>query len=305
MEKTKKKLSIWKILIILAIIFILGVFGYALSVYLHAKKTVNNEMHSPVDAIDTSVGKDKLKNKNTLNILLLGIDAEEGTNGRSDAMMILTIDGKNDQMQLISIPRDTRTEIIGKGIQDKINHAYAFGGAEMSIATIENFLDMDLDYYVSMNMKGFKQLVDELGTITVKNEIEWSDNKYSFNKGPITMDGDQTMAFVRMRKQDPSGDFGRTKRQRQVVAGIINEGASVGSVPKISGLISILGKNMETNLDMDDMQKLLLNYQGARRNFTEYQMEGEGQKINGVYYLIVNDAEIQKVHDMIEDLGGK
>lgn len=304
MRRAKKRWSIWKTLIVIALIFILAVLGYVLAVYLHAKNTVNSEMHTPVKAIDTSIGKDKLKNKDTLNILLLGIDAEDSENGRSDAMMVLTIDPSGEQMQIISIPRDTRTEIIGKGIQDKINHAYAFGGAEMSIDTIEAFLDMDVDYYVSMNMDGFKSLVDELGTITVNSDMEWSEGKYDFNFGKNEMDGDKTMSYVRMRKQDPTGDFGRNKRQRQVIEGIINQGASVASVPKITNLVSILGKNMSTNLDMSDMQKLLLNYQSARKDVTEYQMTGEGTKIDGIYYLNVDDAEVQKVHDMINELGG-
>jgi len=303
-RRKKKRFSIGKLLIIIALIFILAVVGYVLAVYLHAKNTVNNEMHNPVKAIDTSIGKDKLKNKDTLNILLLGIDAEEGEHGRSDAIMVLTIDSKNDQMQIVSIPRDTRTEIVGKGIQDKINHAYAFGGPEMSIDTIESFLDMELDYYVSMNMDGFESLVNELGTITVNSDREWSDNKYDFNFGKNEMDGEKTMAYVRMRKEDPEGDVGRNKRQRQVVEGIINKGASVASVPKITNLVSILGDNMETNLDMDDMQKLLLNYQGARKDISEYQMTGEGTTIDGVYYLTVDESEIEKVHGMISELGG-
>lgn len=302
--RRKKKWTVWKTLIIIALVFVLVVFGYVLAVYLHAKKTVNSEMHAPVKAIDTSIGKDKLKDKDTLNILLLGIDAEEDENGRSDAIMVLTVDSKDDQMQIVSIPRDTRTEIVGKNIQDKINHAYAFGGAEMSIDTIESFLDMELDYYVSMNMDGFKNLVDELGTITVNSDMEWSEGKYDFNFGENTMDGEKTMTYVRMRKQDPTGDFGRNKRQRQVIEGILDEGASVASVPKLTSLVSILGKNMATNLDMDDMQKLLLNYQGARKNISEYQMTGEGTNIDGVYYLDVDETEVEKVHEMINELGG-
>src|SRR5699024_5643775 len=177
-RRKKKRFSIGKLLIIIALIFILAVVGYVLAVCLHAKNTVNNEMHNPIKAIDTSIVKDKLKNKDTLNILLLGIDEEVGDHGRSDAIVVLTVDSKNDQMQIVSIPRDKRTEVVGKGIQDKINHAYAFGGDEMSIDTIESFLNMELDYYVSMNMDGFESLVNELGTITVNSDREWSDSKY-------------------------------------------------------------------------------------------------------------------------------
>ncbi len=304
MSRAKKKMSVWKILIIIAIIFILAVLGYVIAVYLHAKNTVNSEMHTPVEAIDTAIGKDKIKAGETLNVLLLGIDAEEDERGRSDAIMVLTIDPKGEQIQIVSIPRDTRTEIVGKDMQDKINHAYAFGGSEMAINTVESFLDMDLDYYVSMNMDGFKSLVDELGSITVNSDMEFTSGKYDFKFGKNTMDGDQTMAYVRMRKQDPTGDFGRNKRQRQVIEGIINEGASVASVTKFTSVVSILGKNMETNLDMDDVQDLLLNYQNARKNITEYQMTGEGTNIDGIYYLNVDDAEIEKVRKMINELGG-
>src|SRR5699024_4856649 len=103
------------------------------------------------------------------------------------------------------------------GTEDKINHAYAFGGADMSIQTVENFLDIELDYFVRINMEGLKELVDEIGTITIDNEIEWNDGTYNFTKGPIEMDGDKTLAYVRMRKQDSAGDFGRTERQRKVI----------------------------------------------------------------------------------------
>src|SRR5699024_3968842 len=137
----KKRFSFDKLLLIIALIFILAAVAYLLAAYLYAKNTVNYVIRNPIKEIDTTIGTEKVKNKDSLNVLLLGIDAEEGEHGRSDAIMVLTIDSKNDQMQIVSIPRDTRTEIVGKGIQDKINHAYAFGGPEMSIDTIESFLD--------------------------------------------------------------------------------------------------------------------------------------------------------------------
>lgn len=296
----KKPKRLWlKIPLIIIMLLVIGVGAYAYSIYSNAKNTVNEKMHEPVDTIDTSVAKKKIKATEPLNILLLGVDQRSGDKGRSDALMILSLDPKKDTMQLVSIPRDTRTTIVGKGIEDKINHAYAFGGTEMSVATVENFLGIDLDYYVRMNMEGLQELVDELGTITVDNEIEWQDGKYNFTKGPIEMDGQQTMAFVRMRKQDPSGDFGRTKRQRQVIEGIVNRGATVGSVPKINSTIDILGNNMATNMDFDDMKKLLTGYKDTRKNVVSYMMEGTGTKIDGVYYMVVSDEEVQKVHGMI------
>src|SRR5699024_3320900 len=254
-RKKRGKKRGFKIFLIIIAVLIVAVGGYALSAYMSAKNTVK-DMHEPVESIDTGLTKQKLEAKERLNVLLMGIDAEEGESGRSDALMVLSLDPKTDSMEIVSIPRDTRVTIAEKGTEDKINHAYAFGGTDMAVATVENFLDMDLDYYVSINMDGFKELVDELGTITVNNDVEWSDGSYDFNFGPTELDGDKTMAFVRMRKDDPDGDFGRTKRQRQVIEGIVDEGASAASVTKIHGLIDVLGSNMETNMDFDDMKSL-------------------------------------------------
>lgn len=303
-KKKKKPMKLWlKILFIVIAIIVLGTTAYAYSIYHNAKKTVDDKMHEQVGAIDIGITKKKLQSKEPLNILLLGVDAKEGESGRSDAMMVLTVDPKSDQMQLISIPRDTRVPIAGRDGEDKINHANAFGGHDMAVATVEDFLDIELDFYVSINMDGFEELVDQLDGITVMSERAWSDEKFSFSEGQIEMDGRETMGYVRMRKQDPEGDFGRTKRQRQVIQGIVDKGATVGSVTKINGLIDILGDNMATNMDFDDMKNLLADYRDTRKNFTDYQMEGEGTNIGGVYYIIISDEEVAKVKGMIEDIG--
>src|SRR5699024_1631250 len=101
-------------------------------------------MHGLIDSNDKKATNEKNQGSNALLILLMGTDEREGDVGRSDAMMIMTLDPKNEQMKVLSIPRDTRTEIVGKGTEDKINHAYAFGGSDMSVATVENMFDMEL-----------------------------------------------------------------------------------------------------------------------------------------------------------------
>lgn len=303
-RERKKSRKLWlKIPLIVILVLVLAIGGYAFSVYLNAKNTVNNKMHDPVETIDTDLTKKKLQDTEKINILLLGIDSEgEGNQkGRSDAILVMQLDPEEDSIEIVSIPRDTRTEIVGKGMEDKINHAFAFGGAEMSVATVENFLDIEMDYYVNINMDGLVELVDELGTITIHNDIEWSDKGYDFPEGKLEMDGDKTKAFVRMRKKDPAGDFGRTQRQRKVIEGIINEGAQVGSVPKFSSMVDILGDNMNTNMDFDDMKVLFNSYRDTRRNVSEHMIEGTGQKIDGVYYLIVPDEEKQKARDILTE----
>lgn len=308
-RQRKKSKKGFKIILSIIIVIAMSIGGYALYLYNSAKKLVNEDMHNPVDVIDTSLTKKKLKNTEKINVLLLGIDAEGDQVGRSDAMMVMQLEPITDKMKIVSIPRDTRTEIVGRGFEDKINHAFAFGvsdcgvpcGANMSIATVENLLDIDIDYYVSINMDGLVELVDELGTISVDNTISWSDGKYDFPEGVVEMDGEKTKAFVRMRKKDPSGDFGRTERQRKVIEGIIQKGASAGSITKFTGMMDVLGQNMSTNMDFDDMKKLFSNYRDTRRNVTEYMLSGKGTTIDGIYYLIIPDEEIAKVHQMLTE----
>src|SRR5699024_6985009 len=169
----------------------------------------------------------------------------------------------------------------------------------MAVATVENFLNIELDYYVRINMEGLEALVDEIGPITVKNDIAWNDGKYDFPEGHVDMNGDKTMDFVRMRKQDPSGDYGRTKRQRQVIEAIVKRGASVGSIPKIDSVLEILGSNMSTNMDFADMKKMFSGYRDTRHNIETYMLEGSGTTIDGIYYYQVSDEEVAKAHDMI------
>jgi len=297
-KKGSKKWWILTPLIIVAVI-ILAVGGYVWSIVNNVEDTFNTKMHTPVESIDKEKVRQKTKDAERLNILLLGVDQRGNDSGRSDALMVLTLKPESDEMQIVSIPRDTRTTIIGRGTEDKINHAYAFGGADMSIQTVENFLDIELDYFVRINMEGLKELVDEIGTITIDNEIEWNDGTYNFTKGPIEMDGDKTLAYVRMRKQDSAGDFGRTERQRKVIQAMINEGASIANVTKIHEVIDIMGNNMSTSLDFDDTKALLNGYMDTRKNTTSYQVKGSGTTIGGIYYYIVPDEEVTKVRDMI------
>lgn len=306
-KKQKKKKNKWVkvILSLLAVLFI-SAGAYLFNLYAHAKDTVDNKMNVDLDSIDKSVTQGKLSEKEVLNILLLGVDERSNDGGRSDAIMVLSIDPLNKQTTIISIPRDTRALIVGKGEEDKINHAYAFGGPDMSVATVENLLDIELDYYVELNMEGLSGLVDAIGGITVNNEIEWYDEGYykkgyHYELGEIKLDGEQALGYSRMRKLDPRGDFGRTERQRKVIKAIIDKGASVASVTKIDDIIDVLGENLTTNMNFTDMQALLVNYKDAAKNIDNYMLQGENTMINGVFFYQISDEEIVNVHNMISN----
>ncbi|REB08893.1 transcriptional regulator LytR [Sporosarcina sp. BI001-red] len=303
-KKNQSKLKwLWiSLLLVFVSVAITGTYLY--TVYNTLKTTVNETSHETIEAIDTEVTKNKVENRESLNVLLLGVDERKGDSGRSDTMIVMTMDPTHSRLQMVSIPRDTRTEIIGKGVDDKINHAYAFGGSEMSVATVENFLDIDLDYYIRVNMEGLEQLVDAVGGVTVNNAFDFKQEGHTFTKGRQTLDGKQALSYVRMRKQDPEGDVGRNERQRQVIQAVLDNGATLTSLTKIHKLIEILGGNMITNMKFSDMENLMSNYRNVREDTSTYQVTGQGKFIDDIWYLMVSEEEILKIKTMITEYGG-
>lgn len=301
----RKKRRIGRYIILILLVVVIGAGSFLFLTARDVKQTVDG-IQKDSAAIDEGVTSKKIKNKERINILLLGIDEREFDSGRSDALLLMSLDPASESMDLVSIPRDTRTEIIGHGTVDKINHAYAFGGVDMSVETVENLLDVDIDYFVEINMQGLADLVDAVGGVTVENDLDWYDEgfykkDYHFKKGQIDLDGQQALGYTRMRHLDPDGDFGRNARQRQVIEAVINKGANIKSVSKIDDLLDVLGKNVQTNINLASMRHLLVDYRNVRNSVQEHEMRGEGTKIDGIYYLIVPEDEITAIHDSISN----
>jgi LCP family protein required for cell wall assembly len=202
---------------------------------------------------------------------------------------------------MVSIPRDTRTEIVGKGKQDKINHAYAFGGTEMAVATVENFLDIPVDYFVKINMESFKDTVDAVGGVEVNNTLDFSYSGFDFPKGNITLDGEKALAYTRMRYEDTRGDFGRQDRQRQVIEAVIKKGANVSSITKFGDMFGVVRNNVKTNLTFDEMWEIQANYKAASANLEQFQVKGAGDTIDGIYYYIVPEEERLALSNQIKE----
>jgi LCP family protein required for cell wall assembly len=301
-----------KLLITLGVlcgIVLVGVGGYAFYLYDSVKDTAN-QMHEPIEEDGgNSEGEEEDKPKpdvkkdgtEPISILLMGVDERTNDRGRSDTLIVMTLNPEHESMQMVSIPRDTRTEIIGRGFDDKINHAYAFGGTKMAMDTVDNFLDMNIDYYIRVNMEALEELVDAVGGITVNNDFAWSDGGVTYHEGELRLGGKEALGYVRMRKKDPDGDFGRNKRQRQVIEAIIKEGASIKSIGRFSDILAALGNNVRTNLTFDEMKDIQANYRDARHNINNYQVKGNGTYINDIYYLLVPEEEREKVSEMVKD----
>ncbi|MBM6619093.1 LytR family transcriptional regulator [Bacillus suaedaesalsae] len=291
-NKTKKpKKWLWITSSILGVI-ILAIAAYVYSIY-HSVQTAADKMYEAPTREVSKKREEKVEfvKKDPISILILGVDERSNDKGRSDTMIVMTVNPEDKSMKMVSIPRDTRTEIVGRGTQDKINHAYAFGGTDMSVETVENFLDIPIDYYVKVNMESFKDIVDSVGGVNVNNPFAFSDGGFTFNKGEISLNGEQALAYSRMRKKDPRGDFGRQDRQKQIIMGVIQKGASFSSLGKHDDIFEVLGSNVKTNLTFDQMVDIQANYKEARHNLEQLQVKGGGDTINKIYYYIVPEAE--------------
>ncbi|PAK45005.1 LytR family transcriptional regulator [Peribacillus simplex] len=301
-EKKKKKKRTWlKVVGIIVLLFILAGGAFAYSVWNSLTKTVDT-MHTPIDRTTDKRTKDlALSDQEPFSMLMLGVDERDGDKGRSDTMIVLTVNPQKKSVKMLSIPRDTRTEIVGHGTQDKINHAFAFGGAKMSMDTIENFLDIPIDYYMKINMEGFKDIVDAVGGVTVQNDLDFTSDGIHFAKGTHTLNGKEALAYSRMRHDDPSGDFGRQSRQRAIIEAVIKEGASLSSLTKYDEVFAALGNNIQTNLTFDDMMDIQKNYRDASKSITQSSINGNGTKIDGIYYYIVSDEEKEKVQSELKE----
>ncbi|QWG87114.1 polyisoprenyl-teichoic acid--peptidoglycan teichoic acid transferase TagU [Bacillus mycoides] len=291
----KKKILFW----ILGIIGVLVVAGgvYAYTIYSNVSSTLDM-VHKPLDR-DKSEKRDQkvdVADQKPISILLMGTDQRESETSRSDSLMLFTLNPQKKSMKITSIPRDTYTEIIGKGKKDKINHAYAFGGIDMAVKTVENFLNVPVDHYIEVNMAGFKDIVDAVGGVDVNNDLDFTSRETHFAKGNIHLDGEAALKYTRMRYEDPRGDFGRQMRQRQVIQAVIKKGASVSSLASYGDVLKAIEKNVKTSLTQDQMFDIQKNYKDCMQNSEEIQIPGDGHKAaDGIWYYYVPDAAKQDI----------
>ncbi|WP_349408757.1 LCP family protein [Pseudalkalibacillus sp. SCS-8] len=286
-------------------IAVVGIAGYGFYLYDSVKETANT-IHEPIDPErEKTVPKPKVDDKKApepISILLMGVDERKNDRGRSDTMVVMTVNPEKDSMYMFNIPRDSRTLIVGKGFDDKINHAYAFGGTKMAVETVENFLDIPINYYIKVNMESFQDIVDAVGGVTVNNGRGFSYDGYTFPKGEVELEtGKEALAFVRMRKGDPKGDLGRNARQREVIKGVIEKGARASSITKFDDVLGVISDNVKTNLTFDEMKDIQANYKSARKNLQTFEVSGHGQYINNIYYYIVSDQERNEISDKLKE----
>ncbi len=246
------------------------------------------------------------KDKST--IMLMGVDEREDDVGRSDTLMIATIDPKQDQAALLSIPRDTRVKIKGNGF-DKINAAYAYGGHRLTQNTVENFLGVPIDHYVIINIHAFQRIIDAIGGIDIDVEKRmyyedpWDDDGgllIDLRPGMQHMDGKTAVTYVRYR--DEEGDIGRVARQQKFMKALMDKMTSPSIIPQLPAIISEISKSVKTDLSIREMIEFAGTLRQAQKNGLKTDMvPGKPLYIHEVSYWI---PDITKLRSTIADTLG-
>jgi LCP family protein required for cell wall assembly len=246
--------------------------------------------------------------KDHFSVLLVGTDERPGdTSSRADTMIVATFNKTDKKVNLLSIPRDSLVTIPSVGYEDKINHSYAFGGIDATIETVETLLDIPIDYYGSINFNGVVAIVDAVGGIEVdvKLPIDTLDssnkkNGVQLEPGLQRLNGEEALAYARMRYQDPEGDIGRTKRQQQVVQAIIDQSASFGSIPKLNKLMDATGDNFKTNMSLTEAFQLQ-PFAKSLNAVDRIDLKGTDTRINGAYYYQLDPESLSDAKAMLKE----
>ncbi len=241
------------------------------------------------------------KKPKQVNILFLGVDSVDHSS-RSDTIIVVGI-SPDKKVTLLSIPRDTRVDVPGKGYT-KINHAYAYGGIELLEKTIENFMNIDIDYYVKTDYQGFEKVIDKLGGIEINVEkrmyyVDKAGHLYiDLKPGKQILDGKKAIQYVRFR-HDKLGDIGRIKRQQKFLNALAQKLLKSGNILKNPSIIKDIFSALDTNLGLQDSLSIVNMLNGIKREDIVFLMlPGEPKYIKGISYWI---PDVDKVKEIVNE----
>jgi polyisoprenyl-teichoic acid--peptidoglycan teichoic acid transferase len=225
---------------------------YAATIDRSLTKNLNRGVELPTDESSLRPPKEA-DEAGTLNYVLLGSDSRDPGNegnGRSDTILVVHLNAKRDKAYIISFPRDMWVNVPGYG-RNKINAAFAFGGAPLAVRTLEDLTAVRMDHVVLIDFEGFIRLTEDLNGVTVTNKDAFSAHGFDYPKGEITIAGEEALWFVRERKLLPGGDLDRAENQRNVIKAIVEKGLSAQVISDPATFIGFVG-NVAKHLTVDN-----------------------------------------------------
>jgi len=239
---------------------------------------------------------------NAINIMIMGVDRRADDVGRSDTLMVLTYNPADKKASLLSLPRDTRVHI-EKNDYDKINHAYAYGGHELTKKTVEAFLNVPVDYYVMIDVHAFEKIIDAVGGVDIDVEKRmyyedpWDDDGglvIDLYPGKQHMDGKTAIQYVRYR--DGEGDIGRITRQQKFIKAFMSQIISPSILPKLPEIIQNISSAIQTDMPIDKMISLMTDLPTVQQNgLNSTMVPGKPAYIEDISYWIPDIAKTRQL----------
>ena len=313
-----KKITIWILGVILVVI--LGAVG---GVYFYGNYLFNKLEKVEIDKDNIGITEEveeKLSqySDSIINIALFGVDAVDGEAGRSDSIMIATIDTVHKKLKLTSIMRDSYVAIDGHG-NDKINHAYAFGGPQLAIKTLNENFDLNIEDFASVNFETLPKIIDKIGGIELDidadeleyingyiahlNNINGTSEPAIESTGLQHVSGTQALAFCRIRYTS-GGDYKRTERHREVLTKIFEKIETLPATSYPSLLLEVLPM-VNTSLTYNEILDLgteVLKLGDSSMELERFPLDEycEGKMIDGIYYLSFDkETTVDQLHSYI------
>lgn len=255
--------------------------------------------------------------KKPFNVLITGIDTTGKVTGvaRSDVNILVSVNPKTREMLLTSIPRDYYVEIKPGKTKDKLTHSGIYG-VDTTMYAVANLLDTDIDYYIKVNFTSLVDIVDTLGGIEVYSDTnftsgvyEYNEKRYTFKEGKNKVNGKQALAFARERKSFYDGDRRRNMHQQEVIKGILNKALEPQIIVKYNSLLSTLSDSFVTNMDSDDIKKIIKKQVKNNKKWTvtnSYLTGSDSYQStysykSKLYVMLPNEDSVKEAQNKIKD----
>lgn len=291
--KKKKKTNYWKYLLVLVLVFIVSGIGGAF----FANALIDNKPE-----YTQAVNDGLLVSKDKATVMIMGVDKRNDDVGRSDTLMVATLDPEKNQAALLSIPRDTRVKIKGYGY-DKINAAYAYGDRKLTQSTVESLIGAKIDHYIVIDVHGFTKIIDALGGVDIDVEKRmyyedpWDDDGglyIDLQPGMQHMDGKTAITYVRYR--DEEGDIGRIRRQQKFMKAVMDKLVSPAIIPRLPSMVSAMYDAVETDMSISELLSFMGTLQEAKNNGLKSEMlPGKPVYIDDISYWIPNISKTRQI----------
>lgn len=319
-KKIKSKVFKWTLLCSLLLFFVASSYG----VFAFVK--VKDAFERSLINLDREGNKSELReegitlSEDPISILLLGIEDYSSVSkvGRADTQIVFTLDPTTKEMNMVTIPRDTRVYIENAGEYTgihKINSAYTYGeitkygSSKLQIETVEKLLNIPIDHFIALKFDGFRDIVNAVGGVNIDIQEDfwefdfYDKTKIEFKQGQEHLTGEEALAFVRMRERPVNSIYSRDERQRQFLKAMIDQTLSAGTLFNIGEISDILGENIQTDLTVKEIYELQKQYIELKNlKINTLDIKGSDQIVERSSFYIPEENSLKEVSQKLRSI---